>query len=315
MFFKPGTHLLLEKGAVLKGSDDISDFALLETRIEGQTCKYFAALVNADSCNGFHLTGEGTLDGNGLRYWKAFWLRREFNPDCTNTDEMRPRLLYVSNSDGVLIEGIRLKDSPFWTSHYYRCSNLRIKDLYITSPFSPVPAPSTDAIDIDACRNVHVTGCTMSVNDDAIALKGGKGPYADLAPENGANENILIENCRFGRCHSAVTAGSECIHARNILIRNCSIDSPGNLLRLKMRTDTPQFFEHILVDGITGNCGSLLHVHPWDQFFDPLSRPDMPITRAVHVHLQNITASFRMGWDVEEKPEQYVLEDVAILSD
>jgi polygalacturonase len=119
LFFKPKTHLHLEDGAVLKGSDDISHFALLETRMEGQTLKYFAALVNADRVDGFTVSGSGTLNGNGLRYWKAFWLRRKFNPRCTNMDEMRPRVLYVSNSKNVQISGIRMINSPFWTSHYF----------------------------------------------------------------------------------------------------------------------------------------------------------------------------------------------------
>ena len=98
LFFRPTTHLHLEDGGVLKGSDDISNFPIVMTRMEGQTLKYFAALVNVDRADGFTLSGKGVINGNGLRYWKAFWLRREFNPQCTNMDEMRPRLLYVSNS-------------------------------------------------------------------------------------------------------------------------------------------------------------------------------------------------------------------------
>ncbi len=37
--FKPGTHLHLEEKAVLKGSDDISNFPVIETRMEGQNLK------------------------------------------------------------------------------------------------------------------------------------------------------------------------------------------------------------------------------------------------------------------------------------
>ena len=77
LFFKPQTHLHLEEGAVLKGSDDISNFPIIDTRMEGQSLKYFAALVNADKVDGFTLSGKGTIDGNGLRYWKSFWLRRK----------------------------------------------------------------------------------------------------------------------------------------------------------------------------------------------------------------------------------------------
>ena len=118
LFFKQGTHLFLENGAKLKGSDDINDFPVVTTRMEGQTVKYFPALINADGLDGFTISGKGTLDGNGLRYWKSFWKRREWNPKCTNMDEMRPRIIYVSNSKNVQIEGITVKNSPFWSTHY-----------------------------------------------------------------------------------------------------------------------------------------------------------------------------------------------------
>lgn len=121
LFFKTKTHLYLEEGAVLKGSDDISNFPIKTTRIEGQTLKYFTALVNVDSLDGFTISGKGAIDGNGLRYWRSFWLRRQWNPQCTNMDEMRPRLLYVSNSKNIQISGVHLRNSPFWTTHFYKC--------------------------------------------------------------------------------------------------------------------------------------------------------------------------------------------------
>ncbi len=50
------------------------------------------------------------------RYWKAFWLRREWNPNCTNMDEQRPRIIYLFNCKNVQIEGISIANSPFWTT-------------------------------------------------------------------------------------------------------------------------------------------------------------------------------------------------------
>ena len=44
LFFKPKTHLYLEEGAVLKGSDDISNFPIINTRIEGQSLKYLSLI-------------------------------------------------------------------------------------------------------------------------------------------------------------------------------------------------------------------------------------------------------------------------------
>ena len=112
LFFKQGTHLHLSEGAVLLGSERIIDFPILTTRIEGETCKYFAALVNADGLDGFTITGKGTIDGNGLKYWQEFWIRRQWNPQCTNKDAQRPRLTYVSNSRNVTIQDVHLVNSP-----------------------------------------------------------------------------------------------------------------------------------------------------------------------------------------------------------
>ena len=68
LFFKQGTHLHVSEGGTLKGSDRIKDYPVLTTRIEGETCKYFSALVNADGLDGFTITGTGTIDGNGLNF-------------------------------------------------------------------------------------------------------------------------------------------------------------------------------------------------------------------------------------------------------
>ncbi len=288
LFFKPGTHLHIEEGGVLKGSDDISNFPLVMTRMEGQTLKYFAALVNADQVDGFTISGKGTINGNGLRYWKAFWLRRQFNPQCTNMDEMRPRLIYISNSKNIQLSDVKLMNSPFWTTHLYKCEYAKLINLSITSPASPVKAPSTDAIDLDVCNNILIKGCYMSVNDDAIALKGGKGPFAEKDENNGKNFNIIIEDCTYGFCHSALTCGSESIHTYNVIFRRTKIDNVQRLLQLKMRPDTRQHYEHILIDGISGTTKSMLDIKPWTQFFDLKGEKGIRVSYADNITIQNI---------------------------
>ncbi len=308
LFFKPSTHLYLEDGATLKGSDDISNFPIIDTRLEGQNLKYFAALVNADKVDGFSISGKGTINGNGLRYWKSFWLRRTFNPKCTNLDEMRPRLVFVSNSNDVQISGVRLINSPFWTTHLYKCNNVKLMNLFIFSPAEPVKAPSTDAIDIDICHNVLVKNCYMSVNDDAIALKGGKGPWADKDPNNGGNSNIIIEDCNYGFCHGALTCGSESLHNRNIILRRCTIKDINRLLWLKMRPDTPQNYEYILVEDIKGTTNHFLYIRPWTQFFDLKDRKDIPMSYSSNVTMRNIEVECDNFFNVQQS-DQYKLTD------
>lgn len=310
LFFRPRTHLYLEKGATLKGSDDISHFDVIDTRLEGQNLTYFAALVNVIGVDGFTLSGEGKINGNGLRFWKSFWLRRQVNPQCTNLEELRPRLIYIGDSKNVQLSGVRLENSPFWTTHLYRCENVKLLNLSIFAPHSPVKAPSSDAIDIDVCKNVLVKGCYMSVNDDAIALKGGKGPWADQDKvNNGSNLNIIIEDCVWGFCHSALTCGSESIHNRNILVRRCRVEHAQRLLWLKMRPDTPQNYEYIQLEDITGSAINFLFAQPWTQFFDLKDRKDVPYSYSSHVTMRNIQLDCDVLFAVKKDETQYKLSD------
>ncbi|ADB41342.1 rhamnogalacturonidase [Spirosoma linguale] len=318
LFFKPKTHLHLAEGAVLKGSNDIADYPKLPSRMEGQNLDYFAALVNAYQVDGFTISGKGTIDGNGLRFWEAFWARRKENPNCTNLEVSRPRLVFIWKCNNVQVQDVKLHNAGFWTSHYYQCTNVKVLDAHIYSPYKPVKAPSTDAIDIDACSNVLIKGCYMSVNDDAIALKGGKGPWADRQPGNGANTNIIIEGCEFGFCHSALTCGSEAIHNRNIIMRNCHVSEADRVLWLKMRPDTPQLYEYIRVENIKGQAHSLLYVKPWTQFFDLQGRPDIPLSYSDHVSLKNIELTCDTFFDVapseHNKLSNFTFENLVVES-
>ncbi len=308
LFFRQGTHLYIEEGGVLKGSDRVHDFEIRETRIEGQTCKYFVALVNADGLDGFTISGKGTIDGNGQDYWEEFWIRRQWNPQCTNKDAQRPRLTYISNSHNVTIQDVRLINSPFWTNHIYRCDHVRYLDLYIYSSTQDIKGPSTDAIDIDACHDVVVRGCYMNVNDDAVVLKGGKGTFADKAPENGPNYNILVENCHYGTVHGCMTLGSESLHDWNVIMRNCHADDTHNVLWLKMRPDTPQHYEYVRVENFTGRCRSFLLIRPWTQFYQKEDRPDMPISECNDIRFNNIRMDCGTFFDVRGS-EKYKLRN------
>ena len=312
--FKQGTHLYLEDGATLMGSDFIGDYPLGKTRIEGETCTYFGALINADGLDGFTISGKGTIDGNGLRYHKQFWLRRKWNPKCTNKDEQRPRLVYVSNCKNVQIEGVKLQNSAFWTTHIYNSENVKLLNLSIYSLSTPNHAkgPSTDAIDLDVVKNVLVKGCYMSVNDDAIAMKGGKGPWADdptKSEGNGGNENVIIEDCTYGFCHGCLTCGSESIYNHNIILRRIQVDEAARLLWLKMRPDTPQRYEYITVENITGSVGQFIYIQPWTQFYDLKDRKDPPMSYSDHITMRNCQMEVSTFFNVKSQDDQYKLSN------
>ena len=307
LFFKPRTHLHLEKGAILKGSGDTADYPDTQVHIEGVLQPYAAALVNAEGVDGFTLSGPGTLDGGGAPYWDAFWARRGENPACTNLEVRRPRLVSVSNSKDVLIHHAALRNAGFWNIHLYKCERVRLLSLDVYAPVKPVKAPSTDGVDIDACSLVHIDSCRFATGDDLVAVKGGKGPWADTDPDNGTNCGILVEHSSFGHGAGVLVFGSECVGARNVILRDCKVDGTDRLLWLKMRPDTPQNYSDILVERVAGNVDRILYIKPWRQFFDLKGRKDIPLSYASGVTIRDCDLKCRIQERVERDTTQYRL--------
>lgn len=316
LFFHKGTHLHVVEGGRIKGSDAIANYDIVKTRLEGQTIKYFAALINADGADGFTITGRGTIDGNGRRFYDEFWLRRKVNPKCTNLEALRPRLVYISNSHDVTVQDVHLENSGFWTNHLYRCQRVRYLGCNIYAPTSGYPkGPSTDAIDIDGCRDVLIRGCYMNVNDDAVCLKGGKGTFADKDTTNAPCRNVIIEKCRYGVAGAGVTFGSEAWDCSNVILRDCSFDGTGNVVLFKMRPDTPQKYANVLVENVCGTTKNGIRVAAWRQFYNKLDRDDMPRSCVSNVTLRNVNVHcVKKFYDVNSSSdydlEHFVFENI-----
>nr|AIA93457.1 Glyco_hydro_28 [uncultured Spirochaeta sp.] len=138
------------------------------------------------------ITGEGTIDGSGELWWQASRFKRETQKGPETALEkrfaalnvgfesqpgggggrqcqfLRPPLLQFQNCRNVILSGVTLIDSPFWTVHPLYCDGIFIDGVTIKNPSD---APNTDGIDVDSCRNVRITDCTVDVGDDGIALK------------------------------------------------------------------------------------------------------------------------------------------------
>jgi polygalacturonase len=278
--------------------------------MEGQNLLYYAALINAYYVDSFSITGPGAIDGNGLQFWKNFWSHRDSmvkaKKPWTNLEVHRPRLIFIWGCNNVTIKKATLRNAGFWTTHLYQCNNVLIEGCDIRSPFAPVPAPSTDGIDIDVCKKVTIRDCYISVNDDAIAIKGGKGVDAQQQPQNGAIEDVLIENCTFGESHGTLTMGSECIHASNIVMRNCKVDNNTSILRLKMRPDTYQVYENITIEGITGKCGVFIALAPWTQFFNLKDSTAKPFAIVRNINFSNINVQCNRLGDIKGNPSDKI---------
>ena len=319
LFFKPGTHLHFEDEAVLKGIDDIRHYPLIRMHMEGQMIDYFAALVTAQNVDGFSITGKGTVDGNGLRFWEEFWIRRKWNKNCTNLEALRPQLVYISDSKDVTVQDVRLINSPFWTNHLYRCERVKYIDCHIESPtFGDYHAPSSDAIDLDVCNDVVVRGCYMNICDDAVCLKGGKGTYVDSDSTAGPVNRVLVENCRFGNhCNAALTFGSEAWNCHNTVMRHCRMENTPRMLLFKMRPDTPQQYADVLVEDCTGTTQyTAIEAATWTQFHNRTEREDMPVSFVNNITVRDIDIRTSNFFKVDMKHtftlSNFTLENISV---
>ena len=321
LFFKPGTTLRIEEGGVIKGSDNIEDYPLIPSRMEGRSIYYHAALINAYHVDGFEINAPGTINGNGYKFWVQFWdnveKARVENRSWTNLEVRRPRLVFLWGCDNARLSGVRLINSAFWTSHFYLCNDLIVENCEVQAPREPVRAPSSDAIDLDGCHRVIVRGCYLNCDDDGVCLKGGKGVFAHKAHENDSVTDVLVEGCVFGpNLHGTLTLGSECIHGSNIVLRNCKLDNDCSLLRLKMRPDTYQVYENITVENVTGRCGSVVEVLPWKQFFTLEGTDEKPVGLIRNINIHNLDLKCNslgvIAANPDDKVENFVFDNVTL---
>lgn len=167
------------------------------------------------------ITGDGTLDGQGEYWWKRFMAKELSNP--------RPYLICFADCAHVTLENVLLTNSPCWTVHPLRCSDVVIRGLKIKNP---AVSPNTDGIDPNCCRDVRIHDCTIDVGDDCIAVKSGTEDTQNRCP----SERIIIENCHFLHGHGGVVLGSEMSgDIRNVLVSNCIFFETDRGIRLKTR--------------------------------------------------------------------------------
>ncbi|MBD8548420.1 glycoside hydrolase family 28 protein [Sphingomonas sp. CFBP 8760] len=315
LFLKPGVHLHLDAGAVLRCTTDMVHFPPQRTRIEGHFEESFTpALINAAACDGLRITGAGTLDGAGRPVWDLFWKRRAAAPDPGNFPNIglpRARLALIERSRGVTIDGVTFRDSQFWNLHLYRCRDVTVRRTRFEVPDDYQQAPSSDGIDIDSCQDVTIDGCYFSVTDDCIAAKGSKGPNALSDTDSPPVERIRVRNCHFRRGHQVFSCGSEATIIRDVVVERSTVSGAMVLARLKLRPDTPQRYENVTFRDITldNAGGAIVAVEPWTQYRDP--RAAAPPSHVRGLSFVRIRGRFGAFGTIRPNPGQTTIDDIA----
>ncbi|MDR2804597.1 MAG: glycoside hydrolase family 28 protein, partial [Dysgonamonadaceae bacterium] len=201
IYMKSNITLDVESGALIRFSDDFEDYLpFIKVRWEGVFMHSFAPLINAQNAENITITGRGTLDGQGEKWWKFHWntavqirdngevqqatdfqrLWEESNKDVVVSDYyqntlkrkfFRPPFIQFLECKNIRIDGVTLQNSPFWTINPEGCDNLLVHGVTIKNPDS---GPNTDGINPSSCSHVRISNCFISVGDDCITIKSGR---------------------------------------------------------------------------------------------------------------------------------------------
>ena len=181
-------ELHLEAGATLYGSTDLKDYRAMKTDyVSLRTQTPTVQLIYADGVEGVCISGHGTIDGRGRAFKKLSW-----------NDEgiTRPHLLRFVQSRDISIEDVTLRNSGCWMQHYLACDRLQIRGIKVQNRNNY----NNDALDLDGCHDVIVTGMIADSDDDGITLK-------STSPR--LCENIRISDCVVSSHCNAVKLGTE----------------------------------------------------------------------------------------------------------
>ena len=267
-------NLHLEAGSELSfGTDYEKYLPQVLTRYEGTDVYNFSPLIYAYQKKNIAITGLGTITGNAAESWST-WVDKAAHEDLKRipgsskmaseqasrnmnnqdtplferafdeSDKLRPSFMLFYNSENILIEGVKIIDSPFWVNHFYMSKNITVRNMVMTS-FNK----NNDGIDIESSEDVHIHDVDFSTGDDCISIKSGRDLEGlhKMIP----SKNIVVQNVRF-LADDAVALGSEASGGvRNVFVENSIGENLRKGFYFKANNNRGSHFEHIRIRNLT----------------------------------------------------------------
>lgn len=308
---KSNVNLYLSKGAVLLFSANPADYLpAVSSSWEGMECYNYSPLIYAYQCKNVAITGEGELKAK-MEIWQKWFsrpkahlesIKRLYNLGMAyaplkdrqmvnDTANLRPQFIQFNRSENVLIDGIKITNSPFWTIHPYLSKNVVIKNVKIYAH-----GHNNDGVDPEMSQNVLIENCIFDQGDDAIAIKSGRNPEGWRLKT--PSKNIVIRNCVVKNGHQLVAIGSELSGGiANISIENCKVVDGAklnHLIFIKTNERMGGYVQNIYAKNITagkidqGILGIETDVlYQWKNLVPTVQKRLTPIK---NIYLENIQA-------------------------
>ena len=167
--------LLLESGCVIKAARPTADAGYVEPGPDGRYPRWNGSLIYAEGIHDAAVVGPGLIDGSDV-------VTRGFGSDIPYP--VPSRIFTIRKSRNLFFRDFSVRMGGARVLWLVGVDNVTLQGLRIDS--------NRDGIDIDCCRHVRVSDCTVNcLNDDAIVLKSS---YALGRVQ--ACEDITITGCQ-----------------------------------------------------------------------------------------------------------------------
>ena len=254
-------NLHVSEGATLRFSRDPRHYMpVVYTRWEGTECMSFSPFIYAFEKTHVGVSGTGTLDGQAdcehWWPWKARtncgWKKGDPSQEPDRNALMaagdknvpvkdrvfgeghylRPYFVQPYRCNNVLIEDVRIVNSPMWEINPVLCRNVTVRNVRIDTH-----GPNNDGVDPESCTDMLIENCTFSTGDDCIAIKSGRN--VDGRRISVPTDGLIIRNCKMKDGHGGVSIGSESSGGvRNVFVENCEMSSPDLERALRIKTNS-----------------------------------------------------------------------------
>lgn len=259
---KSNVNLHLQKNAVLAFSTDPNAYLpAVFTRWEGVELMGYSPLIYAFEQDNIAITGEGILEGGGSNTtwwpWKGVWKHTPWQLDAATDQQqtrgalfsmaeagvpvaervftknfLRPPFIQPYRCTRVLIEGVTIRNSPFWLVNPVLCTDVIVRGVNFFSH-----GPNSDGCNPESSSRVLIENCLFDTGDDCIALKSGRNNDGRRLAT--PVQNIVIQDCIMRAGHGGVVLGSEISGgARNIFARRLRMSSPDLERGLRIKTNS-----------------------------------------------------------------------------
>lgn len=310
--FKSNVNLHLNKGAVLLFSETPDDYLpAVNSTWEGYECYNYSPLIYAYKCKNIAITGEGELKAK-MDIWKEWFARPKAHMESlkrlyflasynkpmkerqmvNDSAHFRPQFIQFNRCENILMDGIIITNSPFWTIHPFLSKDVVLRNLKVYAH-----GHNNDGVDPEMSQNVLIENCIFDQGDDAIAIKSGSNQ--DAWRLSTPSKNIVMRNCTVKNGHQLVAIGSELSGGiENVFIDNCTVVDGAklnHLLFIKTNERRGGYVNNIYMSNIVSgkiDAGILgIDTDVLYQWRDLVPTIERRLTPIKNVYLDNIKAT------------------------